>query len=54
MCLAWSKPRRKELAHPAPEQFKLFLLVVMAGLRPREIYTLEWGAFRWKRGTVRI
>ena len=31
---------KKELAQPAPEQFKVFLLAVMAGLRRREIDTL--------------
>lgn len=45
---------KKELAQPAPEQFKVFLLAVMAGLRRREIDTLEWNAFRWERGTIRI
>jgi len=45
---------KKELAQPAPEQFKVFLLAVMAGLRRREIDTLEWSAFRWERGTIRI
>jgi integrase len=43
-----------ELAGPAPEEFKVFLLAVMAGLRRREIDTLEWSAFRWERGTIRI
>jgi hypothetical protein len=32
----------------------VFLLAVMAGLRRREIDTLEWSAFRWERGTIRI
>ena len=45
---------KQELAQPAPEQFKVFLLAVMAGLRRREIDTLEWSAFRWERGTIRI
>jgi integrase len=45
---------KRELAEPAPEQFKVFLLAVMAGLRRREIDTLEWSAFRWERGTIRI
>jgi integrase len=45
---------KKELAQPAPELFKVFLLAVMAGLRRREIDTLEWSAFRWERGTIRI
>jgi integrase len=45
---------KKELAQPAPEQFKVFLLAVMAGLRRREIDTLEWSAFRWERGSIRV
>jgi integrase len=45
---------KKELARPAPEQFKVFLLAVMAGLRRREIDTLEWSAFRWERGSIRV
>jgi integrase len=45
---------KKELARSAPEQFKVFLLAVMAGLRRREIDTLEWTAFRWDGGTIRI
>jgi len=45
---------KKELAERAPEQFKVFLPAVMAGLRRREIDTLEWSAFRWERGTIRI
>jgi integrase len=45
---------KNELAQVAPEQFKVFLLAVMAGLRRREIDTLEWSAFRWERGAIRI
>jgi integrase len=45
---------KKELAPSKPEQFKVFLLAVMAGLRWREIDTLEWSAFRWDSGIVRI
>lgn len=44
----------KELASSEPEQFKIFLLAVMAGLRRREIDTLEWSAFRWDNGIIRI
>jgi integrase len=33
---------KKELARSKPEQYKVFLLAVMAGLRRREIGTLEW------------
>jgi integrase len=45
---------KKELAPSAPEQFKVFLLAVMAGLRRREIDTLEWTAFRWDGRMIRI
>jgi integrase len=48
------KTSKKELAPSAPEQFKVFLLAVMAGLRRREIDTLEWSAFRWDSGIIRI
>jgi hypothetical protein len=44
----------KDLASNEPEQFKIFLLAVMAGLRWREIDTLEWCSFRWDGGTIRI
>ena len=44
---------RGELAEAAPEQFKIFLLAVMAGLRRNEIDKLEWPAFRWKDGVIR-
>jgi len=45
---------KKELAPSKPEQNKVFLLAVMTGLRRREIDTLEWSAFRWDSGIVRI
>ena len=45
---------REELSQAEPEQFKIFLLAVMAGLRRREIDTLEWAAFRWDQGVIRI
>ncbi len=45
---------KEELAENRPEQFKVFLLAVMAGLRRREIDTLEWEAFRWDLGIIRI
>lgn len=44
---------REELSQADPEQFKIFLLAVMAGLRRREIDTLEWAAFRWEQGRRR-
>jgi integrase len=36
------------------EQLKIFLLAIMAGLRRNEIDKLEWHAFRWKAGVIRI
>ena len=36
------------------EQLKIFLLAIMAGLRRNEIDKLEWSAFRWNEGTIRI
>ncbi len=45
---------RKELATEKPEQFKIFVLAVMAGLRRNEIDKLEWHAFRWEQGIIRI
>jgi integrase len=36
------------------EQLKIFLLATMAGLRRSEIDKLEWEAFRWKEGAIRI
>jgi integrase len=37
-----------------PEQFKIFLLAIMAGLRRNEIDKLEWSAFDWRRGIISI
>jgi hypothetical protein len=45
---------REELATEKPEQYKVLLLAVTAGLRRREIDTLQWSAFRWSEGVVRI
>jgi hypothetical protein len=45
---------RKGLATERPEQFKIFVLAVMAGLRRNEIDKLEWHAFRWQQGVIRI
>jgi integrase len=36
------------------EQFKIFLLAIMAGLRRNEIDKLEWSAFDWRRGVISI
>ena len=43
-----------ELAESEPEQFKIFVLAVMAGLRKGEIDKLEWSRFNWTAGTVNI
>lgn len=45
---------RGELAAKHPEQFKIFLLGAMAGLRRNEIDVLPWSAFRWNEGVIRI
>jgi hypothetical protein len=45
---------KKELTQTEPEQFKIFLLATMAGLRRNEIDKLEWTAFRWETGAIRI
>jgi len=36
------------------EQLKAFLLATMAGLRRNEIDKLQWTAFRWNDGVIRI
>jgi integrase len=36
------------------EQLKIFLLATMAGLRRNEIDKLQWSAFRWNEGVIRI
>jgi integrase len=45
---------RAELADDKPEEFKIFLLAAMAGLRRNEIDKLPWSAFRWNEGLIRI
>jgi hypothetical protein len=45
---------REELAPAKPEQYKIFLLGAMAGLRRNEIDKLPWSAFRWNEGVIRI
>jgi Phage integrase family len=45
---------RNELADDHPEQFKIFLLASMAGLRRNEVDKLPWSAFRWDEGVIRI
>jgi integrase len=49
----------KKLIHAAQnelprEQFKIFLLAIMAGLRRNEIDKLEWSAFDFTRGVISI
>jgi integrase len=36
------------------EQFQIFLLAIMAGLRRNEIDKLEWQAFDWDKGVISI
>ena len=45
---------RQELATAKPEQWKIFLLGAMAGLRKNEIDVLPWTAFHWNEGVIRI
>ncbi len=45
---------RQELAAEHPEQYKIFLLGAMAGLRRNEIDVLPWTAFQWSEGVIRI
>jgi integrase len=45
---------RSELAEREPEQFKIFLLAAMAGMRRNEIDKLPWSAFRFDEGLIRI
>ena len=45
---------RQELATAKPEQFKIFLLAAMAGLRRNEIDKLLWSAFRFDEGLIRV
>ena len=45
---------REELTFRRPEQYKIFLLGAVAGLRRNEIDVLPWTAFRWNEGVIRI
>jgi hypothetical protein len=45
---------RQELATSRPEEYKIFLLGAMAGLRRNEIDCLPWSAFRFDEGVIRI
>jgi integrase len=53
-CLELVKAATLELAESEPEQFKIFVLAVMAGLRRNEIDKLEWARFNWSAGTISI
>jgi hypothetical protein len=47
------KTAKTELRDSFPEEYKVFLLAVGAGLRKKEIDLLEWSSFRWEEN-VRI
>jgi integrase len=48
------KAAQDELAIDEPEQYKVLVLAVMAGLRRNEIDKLEWSAFQWHSGKISI
>ncbi len=48
------KAAKKELRDSSPEEYKVFLLAVGAGLRKKEIDLLEWPSFRWEENAIRI
>src|SRR5260370_2564678 len=48
------KAVKKELRDSSPEEYKVFLLAVGAGLRKKEIDLLEWPSFRWEENAIRI
>jgi integrase len=41
-------------ANPCPEQFKILLLALGAGLRRNEIDKLQWDQIQWHRNTIRV
>ena len=44
-----------DAVHELPqEQLKIFLLATMVGLRRAEIDRLQWDAFQWRKGVIRI
>jgi integrase len=45
---------KDELAEPEPEQFKIFVLAIMAGLRRNEIDKAEWSWFNWDAGQIQV
>jgi integrase len=48
------KTAKAKLRDSSPEEYKVFLLAVGAGLRKKEIDLLEWSAFRWDEKVIRI
>jgi integrase len=44
----------KELPQKHAEPYKIFLLAVGVGLRRKEIDLLEWDAFQWDSGLIRV
>lgn len=48
------KKAKKKLAKKRQEQFKIFLLALICGLRKGEIDCLRWEAFDFKKGVLRI
>lgn len=48
------KSAKTELAETSPEQFKIFLLALICGLRKGEIDCLRWDAFDFRRQILRI
>jgi integrase len=49
-----TRSAREELASEDPPVFLAFLLALGAGLRRMEIDRLEWAAFQWEQGVIRI
>ena len=52
--IALVESAKEELATAKPELFKIFLLGAMAGLRRHEIDLLQWRAFLFDEGAIRI
>ena len=50
----WSVWHKQNCLAGHPEQFKIFLLAIMAGLRRREIDLLEWSALDFGQRLIRI
>jgi hypothetical protein len=48
------KTAKAKLPDSSPEEYKVFLLTVGAGLRKKEIDLLEWSSFRWDENVIRI